>query len=107
MEVERELGQVFSVDVELKLDLAEGDVSPSVKSIVRGLDVYEVTKNIMMGTKFMSHTSLALAIAKEMLATFKNVADVNVTVGCRQVFIAGDVREVLSEVACSRDDFKS
>jgi dihydroneopterin aldolase len=106
MEVERELGQVFSVDVELGLNLAESDVSPSVKSLVRGLDVYEVTKNIMMGTKFMSHTSLALAIGKEMLGTFKSVTNVSVRVGCRQIFIAGDVREVLSEVECSRDDFK-
>jgi hypothetical protein len=42
-----------------------------------------------------------------MLAAFKSATDVNVTVGCRQIFIAGDVKEVLSEAACSRDDFKS
>jgi dihydroneopterin aldolase len=106
MEVERELGQVFSVDVGLGFDLTPEDASPSVNPEVRGSDVYEVTKNIMMGTKFTAHISLALTIAKEMFDRFKQVNEVDITIGRRQLFIAGDVREILAEVKCSREDFE-
>jgi dihydroneopterin aldolase len=106
MEVERELGQVFSVDAELSFVITPEDASPSVKADVRGSDVYDVTKNIMMGTKFTSHTSLALAIAKELFGRFQRVSDVSVTVGRRQLFIAGDVREILACVSCTRNDFE-
>jgi dihydroneopterin aldolase len=105
MEVERELGQVFSVDVTLCIDLTADDASPQVNAEVRGSDVYEVTKNITMGTKFNSHISLALAIAKEMFNHFKHVTDVEVAVGRKQLYIAGDVRKIVAEVACSREDF--
>jgi dihydroneopterin aldolase len=105
MEVERELGQVFSVDVTLYLDLIAADASPQVKAEVRGSDVYEVAKNIMMGTKFNAHTSLALAIAKEMFNHFKHVTDVEVAIGRKQLYIAGDVKKIIAEVYCSREDF--
>jgi dihydroneopterin aldolase len=106
MEVERELGQMFSVDVSLAVDLAAEDASPSVNTEVRGSEIYEITKNIMMGTKFNSHTSLALALAKKLLERFRQVTDAEVTVGRRQLFIAGDVREILASVSCIRADFE-
>jgi dihydroneopterin aldolase len=106
LEVERELGQVFAVDVVLDFDLKPEDIAPSVNSIVNGNEVYDVTKNIMMGTKFRSTTSLALAIAKELLSRFKQVKSADVRVGRKQLFIAGDVKEILAEVSCSREDFE-
>jgi dihydroneopterin aldolase len=106
MEVERELGQVFSVDVTLYMDLKPEDASPSVKTEVRGSEIYEVTKDIMMGTKFTSHMSLALALAKDLLDRFVEVTEVEVTVGRRQLFIPGDVREILACVTCDRSDFE-
>jgi dihydroneopterin aldolase len=106
MEVERELGQVFSVDVALYINLTPEDASPSVKTEVRGSEIYEVTKNMVMGTKFTSHMSLALALAKEMFTHFRQVTEVEVTVGRRQLFIPGDVREILACVACARSDFE-
>jgi dihydroneopterin aldolase len=107
MEVERELGQVFSVDVALEFELTTEDLAPSVNPIVRGSDVYDVTKSIMMGTKFKSHTSLALAISKELFSHLKQVSAVDVTVGRKQLFISGDVKEILAVVACKREDFDS
>ena len=104
-EVERELGQVFSVDISISLNLKPEDASPSVKPEVHGSEVYEVTKNMMMGTKFTAHTSLALALAKEMFDHFAQITDVEVTVSRKQLFIPGDVREILACVACARSDF--
>jgi dihydroneopterin aldolase len=106
MEVERELGQMFSVDVSLSMDLSANDALPSVNTEVRGSEVYEITKNMIMGTKFNSHLSLALALAKKLFERFKQVTDVEVTVGRKQLFIAGDVREILASVSCVRADFE-
>ncbi|MDR1019523.1 MAG: dihydroneopterin aldolase [Synergistaceae bacterium] len=106
MEVERELGQMFSVDAALSMEMTLADASPSVNTDVRGSEIYEVTKNVMMGTKFNSHTSLALAIAKDLFARFKHVTDAEVSIGRRQLFIAGDVREILAIVSCVRSDFE-
>ncbi|MDR0649160.1 MAG: dihydroneopterin aldolase [Synergistaceae bacterium] len=106
MEVERELGQMFYVDVALAMEMTEADASPSVNTDVRGSEIYEVTKNIMMGTKFNSHASLALAIARDLFARFKHVTDVDVTVGRRQLFIAGDVKEIMATASCVRSDFE-
>jgi dihydroneopterin aldolase len=106
MEVERELGQVFSVDAALEFELTNGDLAPTADSVVKGTDVYDITKNIMMGTKFRSHTSLALAISKELFSHLKQVSAIEVTVGRRQLFISGDVKEILAVVASKREDFE-
>ena len=52
LEVERELGQVFCVDVTLTLPLKKEDASPSAMHKIRKADVYEVTKGVVMETKY-------------------------------------------------------
>lgn len=106
LEVERELGQVFSVDVILGFDLSPKDASESTEQQVRGVAVYDLTKNVMMGTRFKSHVSLALRLAQEMFQNFKTITDVRIAIGRRQLFIAGDVREIVAEVDCKREDFE-
>ncbi|MDR3354509.1 MAG: dihydroneopterin aldolase [Synergistaceae bacterium] len=106
MEVERELGQVFLVDVTLGLELDSKNSSPSVDSNLRGAVIYDLTKNVMMGTKYKSHTWLALRIAQEMLGNLKEVTDVSVVIERRNLFIAGDVQGSVIEVSCSREEFE-
>lgn len=105
LEVERELGQVFSIDVCLSFPLKLEDASPSAIQNVRGADIYELTKGVVMGTKYKSHLSLALSIAKTMFDHFKEAIDASVVVGRRQLFIAGNVDQILAEVECRREDF--
>ncbi len=105
LEVERELGQVFSINVSLGFAVDAGDIAPSTEAPIRGADVYDETKSVVMGSRFHSHVSLALAIAKAMFERFKAAETATVTIGRKQLFIAGTVDEVTAEVTCERKDF--
>ena len=106
LEVERELGQVFSIDVTLSFPLRNEDASPSAVHKIRGAEVYDLTRGVVMGTKYTSHLSLAIAIAHIMLKNFEIATEATVVVGRRQLFIAGNVDEVLAEVTCDRGDLE-
>lgn len=104
LEVERELGQVFSINVSLGFPVKAEDITPSVESPIRGADVYDETKSVVMGSRFHSHTSLALAIAKAMFSRFEVAETATVTIARKQLFIAGTVDEVTAEISCERKD---
>ncbi|MDL2264672.1 dihydroneopterin aldolase [Synergistaceae bacterium OttesenSCG-928-I11] len=105
LEVERELGLVFIVDVTLFFPLSPEDASQSAVSKIKGADVYETAKGVMMGTKFKSRVSLALRIAREMLARFEKASEVHVKITRKHFFIPGDVEAIEAEVQCTREDF--
>ncbi|MDR1915221.1 MAG: dihydroneopterin aldolase [Synergistaceae bacterium] len=104
LEVERELGQVFVVDVSLEFELASDDITPTYEPIVRDGDIYELTKNVMMGTKFRSLTGLALKIAQDILKQFDYTMNVGVAISRKQLFIPGSVDKIVAEVLCSREE---
>lgn len=106
MEVERELGQVFSVDVVLGIEMKPENSGSGFEPSIRGGDIYELTKNVMMGTKFKSHLSLALKIAHVLIEHYDNVTDASVLIERRHLFIAGDVRSIEAEVTCTREDYE-
>jgi dihydroneopterin aldolase len=106
MEVERELGQVFLVDVRLGVELNSDSASPVNETNFRGGEIYDLTKNVMMGTKYRSHTGLALRIAQDILSHIKEVTDVTVSLERRHLFIAGDVQSIVVEVGCTREEFE-
>ncbi len=105
LEVERELGLVFNVDATLFFPLLPEDASESAVSKIRGADVYETTKGVMMGTKFKSRVGLALRIAHELFLRFGKVSEVQVKIMRKQIFVPGDVEEIEAEVQCKREDF--
>lgn len=105
LEVERELGLVFMVDVSLFFDLKPEDASQNAVSKMKGADVYELTKSLMMGTKFNSRMSLSLMIARELLAKYEEATEVHVTIRRHHLFIPGNVDAIDAEVKCKRGDF--
>jgi dihydroneopterin aldolase len=105
LEVERELGLLFIVDVTLFFPLSPEDASQSAAGKIKGADVYETAKDVMMGTKFKSRVSLALQIAREMLARFEKVNEVHLKITRKHFFIPGDVETIEAEVQCRREDF--
>ena len=106
LEVERELGQVFSIDVILSFPLKSEDASPSAVHKIRGAEVYDLTRGVVMGTKYTSHFSLAIAIARIMLKNFEITTEAKVIIGRKQLFIPGNVDQVLAEVTCDRGDLE-
>lgn len=107
LEVERELGQVFLVDVAVEFDMDLEEDSPKADPLVRDADVYEITRNIMMETKYRSITSLAGKIARDLLGSCKKAAKATVWITRRQIFIAGNVDSCVTEVSYTRDDLEA
>jgi dihydroneopterin aldolase len=106
LEVERELGQVFSVDVEMDFDLSPGDEDSNAEPIVKEADVYEITRNVMTETKFRSVTSLAAKISLDLLGAYARAKNATVSITREQLFIAGNVDNVKTEVSRGREDIR-
>ncbi|MDR1651018.1 MAG: dihydroneopterin aldolase [Synergistaceae bacterium] len=104
-EVERELGQVFSVDVVVEFDVNPGDDVPNAEPLIRDAAVYEITRNVMTETKYRSLTSLAEKIARDIFASFAKITGASVSIRKKQLFIPGNVDSTQVDVECSREDF--
>ncbi|GHV27246.1 dihydroneopterin aldolase [Synergistales bacterium] len=107
MEVERELGQVFIVDVSIDFDCVQTEIVQTAEPVIRGQDIYDTAKDLILGTKFKSHAALAASLAGAMFKRFGRADEVHVSVGCRNIFIAGDVREMSAVAECVRKDFEA
>ncbi|MDR2780730.1 MAG: dihydroneopterin aldolase [Synergistaceae bacterium] len=107
LEVERELGQVFSVDAIVEFDMTPGDDSPRTEPAVKDADVYETTRNVMMETKYRSIVSLAGKIARNLLAECSKASNVTISIKRKQLFVSGSVDYAVAEVSCGRKDFEA
>ncbi len=67
---ERELGQVFEVDVELFLDLRSAGESDDPEMTVSYADVYEVVRRVVTGRPYKLIEAVAEAIAARLLTGF-------------------------------------
>jgi dihydroneopterin aldolase len=106
LEVERELGQVFSVDAIVEFEMAQCDGSPKAEPTVKDADVYETVRNVMLETKYKSIASLAGKIACNLLAECSKALNVTISIKRKQLFISGSVDYAVAEVSCSRKDFE-
>lgn len=106
LEVERELGQVFSINATIGFSITDETPHPFAEATIREADIFEEVKGVVMGSRFHSHISLALAIVRAMFKRFETAETVTITIGRKQLFIAGTVDEVCAEVTCDREDIK-
>lgn len=106
LEVERELGQIFSVDVTVEFDGDPSDVNPKAEPFVRDADIFEISRNVMMETKYRSVISLAAKIAHDVMTEYAKAAHVTVSITRKQLFIPGSVDSCAAEVSYSRADLK-
>ena len=107
MEVERELGQVYFVDVTIDFGLDPADISEKDEPVIRDAGVFEITRNIMMATKFRSISSLACTIASGLLEQYEKALSATVSINKKQLFIPGNVDSCLTEVEITRSDFEA
>jgi dihydroneopterin aldolase len=104
LEVERELGQIFSVDVTVEFDGDSSDVNPNAEPFVRDADIFEISRNVVMETKYRSIISLAAKIAHDVMTEYARAASATVSVKRKQLFIPGSVENSVAEVSYSRAD---
>jgi dihydroneopterin aldolase len=106
LEVERELGQVFSVDAIVEFEMELCDDSPKTEPTVKDADVYETVRNVMLETKYKSIASLAGKIARNLLAECPKALNVTISIKRKQLFVSGSVDYAVAEVSCGREDFE-
>ena len=106
-EVDRELGQVYVVDAAVEFGLDPATISQKDNPLIRDSDVYEVTRGVMMDTKFKSILSLAGTIARDLLEKYEEALSATVSVNRRQLFIPGNVESSVTEAKYSRADLNA
>ena len=104
LEVERELGTVYHVDVTMSMELSPDDDAQKAQGKIHGADVYEIVKGQMMGTKFHSTMGLALHMSRELLRKFTFATEAAVRITSKQLFIPGNVESVIAEANATRAD---
>ena len=103
-EVERELGQVYLVDVSVEFELNPTAISQKDEPPIRDANVFEVTRNIMMENKFRSIADLAGTIARNLLEKYDKALSATISITRRHLFIPGNVDSSVTEVKYSRSD---
>jgi dihydroneopterin aldolase len=104
LEVERELGQIVLVDVTVEFDGDPLDVNPKAEPFVRDADIYEISRNVVMETKYKSIVSLAAKIARDVMTEYAKAVNATVSVTRKQLFIPGNVDNCVAEVSYNRAD---
>jgi dihydroneopterin aldolase len=106
LEVERELGQVLELDIQLGYEVEPGEILKGRTPNMAYGPIYEEVQKVVMGTKHTAIEGLALDIARHLFATFPILQMGTVIVRRRQLFIPGDVASAEVELTVDREDLE-
>ena len=107
LEVERELGQVYYVDAALEFEVDPVDICQKDEPLIRDAVVFEITRNVIMETKFSSISCLAVTIARNLLEKLEKVMGVTICINRKQLFIPGNVDSSVVELSYTRSEFEA
>lgn len=105
LEVERELGQIFSINVGLDYELSpeEADDPEAVPSYQ---EVFERVQHVVMGKKFRTLEALGWDIGKTILEAYPFVENVYVDVSSSQLFVPGLIDSKVVTVSLDREELE-
>ncbi|MCF7935227.1 MAG: dihydroneopterin aldolase [Synergistales bacterium] len=103
LEVERELGQVLDLSLEVSYDLPveqldDPDAAPNYAA------VYELTKEVVMNTKFYTMEALGFAIARRLFRKHRQLETVTATLSRGQLYVPGVLSDAEVALTVSRAD---
>lgn len=104
MEVERELGQKFLVDVELYMDLERATEEDDPALSVSPQKIYEIAREFVTTHKYYLTETLAFKIAREFLEKFDFIDEALVRVKRPQLLVSGIVDYAEAEVSLRREE---
>ena len=96
-EYEREQGQKFYLDAELKMDENSADLNEFEEGI-NTARVYEIIKNLMETQRFQVMSHLGIKIADSLLENVKNVEEVVIRIRKPAMPISGCIDYIETEV---------
>lgn len=105
-DAERELGQLYEVDVELFLDLRSIGLADDLDLTINYVDVYTIVKELAEEREFHLVEGLAEAIAQQLLASY-DLAAVVVRVRKPHVPIGGITGGVEVEIQRTPSDLRA
>ena len=102
---EHEIGQIFLVDVLLKVDLKAAGKRDDLACTVNYADVYELVREIMTGETRHLIEALAEDIATSILREFPTVNSVQVGVHKPSAPLPGKIRDAAVRITRTRADY--
>lgn len=106
LEVERELGQKFLVDVEVFYFVSQKELGERAPSPVSYQKLYELALEFLTAHKYTSIESLAYHLAVAILKRFDRAEAVSVLVRRPQLFITGPADAVELEFVLEREELE-
>lgn len=99
---EKKHGQLFVVDVNMKISLEEAGKSDELKYTIDYTKVVELIKSIVEGESKNLIESIAESVAEKILEKFLKVTEVTVTVHKPHVPLGSVIRDVAVKIVRSR-----
>ena len=105
MEVERELGQKFLVDVSVTLDLDEAIKNDDPSKTINTYSIYQLTNEIVTEKKFFLIETLVYNIAKSFFNKFPNIETILIRVKKSNLYLSGIVGGSEVEMEFDKNSF--
>ncbi len=105
MEVERELGQKFLVDVAITLDVKDAVVEDNPSKVISSYAIYQLTNAIVTEKKFSLIETLAYNVAKAFFEKYPQIIKIHVKVKRPNLYLSGIVGGAEVEMELDRSSF--
>lgn len=102
-DLEKKNGQVFTVDVEMLMDLQAAGETDKLDKTVDYSKVFREVRNIVEGESFRLIESVAELTARRLLQAFPVIEEVTVRVHKPRAPIPGTFADVVAEIVRSRE----
>ncbi len=106
MEVERELGQKFLVDIVLTFNVKDAVESDSPNKTISSYAIYQLTREIVTERKFSLIETLAYNIGKAFIEKYPELLQILIRIKRPNLYLSGIVGSAEVEMELGREDIE-
>lgn len=106
MEVERELGQKFLVDIVLTFDVKDAVASDSPDKTISSYAIYQLTREIVTERKFSLIETLAYNVGKAFFEKYPELLQILVRIKRPNLYLSGIVGGAEVEMELKKEDIE-
>ncbi len=106
MEVERELGQKFLVDIVLTFNVKDAVESDSPNKTISSYAIYQLTREIVTERKFSLIETLAYNIGKAFIEKYPELLQILIRIKRPNLYLSGIVGSAEVEMELRREDIE-
>jgi len=105
MEVDRELGQILDVSINLTYEAGSAEAGKPEHTYSYA-EAYEMVQKVVMGTKYMTIEALALEISRKLFAACSMAEFLEVSIKRGQLYVPGVIGSAAVSLSVSREDLE-